>query len=67
MSKNDKRNFITPPSGLSFQIVPNSQNFPQEARGLSPGRNAGSRKFLILAQTQPNHAHSFRLRYIQPL
>ena len=44
-----------------------SQNFPQEARGVSPGRNAGFRNFLILAQTQPNHAHSFRLRYIQPL
>nr|DAH48579.1 MAG TPA: hypothetical protein [Caudoviricetes sp.] len=24
VSKNDRRNFITPPSGLSFQIVPNS-------------------------------------------
>ena len=44
-----------------------SLNFPQEARGLSPGRNAGFRNFLILEQTQPNHAHSFRLRHIQPL
>ena len=44
-----------------------SQNFPQEARGLSPGRNAGFRNFLILTQTQPNHAHSFRLRYSEAL
>ncbi|WP_418498801.1 hypothetical protein [Duodenibacillus massiliensis] len=47
--------------------LPDSQNFPQEARDLSPGRNAGFRNFLILAQTQPNHAHSFRLRYSEAL
>ena len=32
-----------------------SQNFPQEARGLSPGRNAGFRNFLIPKRSQTMH------------
>ena len=42
--------------------------FPAGSPGLEPREECGlSKFFLILEQTQPNHAHSFRLRYIQPL
>ena len=53
---------------ISAERFSSLTEFPAGSPGLEPREECGlSKFFLILAQTQPNHAHSFRLRYIQPL